>query len=75
MQIEQDMCLCAAKFPSLISRPVAAQFMSADLIALFEFIREGEEIRIVSEKHYRLVPPQGLSAEELASYALRPLDA
>ena len=75
VQLEQDMRVCAAKFPDLICRPVAAQFMSADLIALFEFVQEGEEVRIVGEKHYRLVRPENLSMEELASYKRRPLDA
>jgi hypothetical protein len=36
VQIEQDFALCASKFPSLICRPIAAQFMQGQLIALFE---------------------------------------
>jgi len=34
VQIEQDMALCADKFRSLICRPIGAQFMEDDLIAL-----------------------------------------
>jgi hypothetical protein len=37
VQIEQDLAMCAAKFPRLICRPIGAQFMAKDLIALFEF--------------------------------------
>ena len=37
IQIEQDLAVCRAKFPSLICRPVAAQFMKGEVIALFEF--------------------------------------
>lgn len=37
VQIEQDFAVCAEKFPSLICRPIAAQFMADDLIALFDF--------------------------------------
>ncbi len=72
VQIEQDFGLCAAKFPSLICRPIAAQFMGNDLIALFDFIKAEEEIRVASEKHYRLVPPEELSAEDLKAYRESP---
>ncbi|MBN1942888.1 MAG: endonuclease [Phycisphaerae bacterium] len=72
VQIEQDMEMCRAKFPQLICRPLAAQFMENDLIAMFEF-EEGDtrEIVISGEKHYRLVSPEDLSDEELQSYQNR----
>jgi hypothetical protein len=55
VQIEQDVAVCAAKFPSLICQPIGAQFMAEGVIALFEF-EEGEDgIVISSEKHYKLV--------------------
>src|SRR5438105_5867530 len=37
VQIEQDFALCAHRFPSLLCRPIAAQFMAIEVIALFEF--------------------------------------
>ena len=37
MQIEQDFAVCARKFPTLLCRPVAAQFMPDGVIALFDF--------------------------------------
>jgi len=37
VQIEQDLAMCANKFPNLICRPIAAQFMGDELIALFDF--------------------------------------
>ncbi len=37
VQIEQDFAICAEKFPELICRPIAAQFMSENVIAMFEF--------------------------------------
>ena len=46
VQIEQDMLLCEAKFPNLLCRSIAAQFMENNLIALFEFVREGLEIKV-----------------------------
>lgn len=73
VQIEQDIALCAAKFPSLICRPVAAQFMQDELICLFEIEQIKGQIRVSAEKHYRLVNPEDLSPEELKSYRTRPL--
>ena len=71
VQIEQDIAVCAAKFPSLICRPIAAQFMENDLIALFE-LEDGEQgVVISSEKHYRLVPGEEVTAEDLKAYRKR----
>lgn len=47
VQIEQDMALCASKFPSLVCRPVAAQFMSEDVIALFDFEKGDDRILVL----------------------------
>ena len=71
VQIEQDIALCADKLPSLICRPVGTQLMQDDLIALFEFEQEGEDVKVVSEKHYQLVPPDAVSLEDLERYRKR----
>jgi hypothetical protein len=71
VQIEQDFELCSMKFPRLICRPIAAQFIEHNLIALFEFEQSKEGIKVTSEKHYRLVKPNELSPEELESYSVR----
>jgi hypothetical protein len=72
VQIEQDFALCAARFPGLTARPIAAQFMQGNLIALFEF-EEGERgVTIAAEKHYRLVAPDEITPEDLETYRIRP---
>ncbi|MBI5838461.1 MAG: endonuclease [Chloroflexi bacterium] len=71
VQIEQDFEMCSLKFPRLVCKAVAAQFMGEDLIALFEFEQAKDGIKVSSEKHYRLVKPDDLSPEELQSYSLR----
>lgn len=68
VQIEQDFALCAAKFPSLICRPIGAQFTSGDVIALFLFEEGAGGVAISMEKHYRLVPPDDLTLAELQTY-------
>jgi hypothetical protein len=59
-QIEQGFAVCALKFPAFICRPFAAQFVTDDIIALFDFEKNGNGIFIYNEKHYRLVSPQDL---------------
>ncbi len=74
IQIEQDIEMCADKFPNLLCRPVAAQFMADDLIALFEFERQKSKIAVITEKHYKLVPPEEIEAADLEAYRKRTLD-
>lgn len=71
VQVEQDFALCARKFPGLVVRPIAAQFMADDVIALFEFVPTDEGVRVSSEAHYHLVRPEELSADELQKYRAR----
>lgn len=71
VQIEQDIRVCESKFPDLICRPIAAQSLSDDVIALFEFEFGESEIKIVSEKHYKLVKSKDLSLDDLKSYQER----
>lgn len=71
VQIEQDLAVCAAKFPALICRPIAAQFVADDLIALFELEQTDQGVRVSAERHYRLVAPDALSPDELATYQSR----
>ena len=71
VQIEQDFAVCAAKFPSLVCRPIAAQFMAGGVIALFEFEQADGIVSISAEKHYKLVPPDEISSDDLAAYRSR----
>lgn len=66
---KQDIACCAGKFPNLVCRAISAQFMDESKIALFELCLETDGmVRVVEEKHYRLVPSAETAAEELASY-------
>ena len=71
IQIEQDIAMCAEKFPGLLCIPVAAQFMPNDVIALFSFETDNERLVISAERHYRLVRANELTPEELAIYRTR----
>lgn len=71
VQTRQDVECCRAKFPDLVCRPVSAQFMADDVIALFELTEEGGQILVVEERHYRLVASKDISAETKQQYASR----
>jgi hypothetical protein len=72
VQIRQDYAVCAAKLPELICRPIAAQYATQGVIALFEFDQTDEGIQLLVERQYKLVHPDDLSAEELRVYQKRP---
>jgi hypothetical protein len=68
VQIEQDFAVCANRYPTLICRPIAAQFMAEDVIAIFEFAQNADGVGVYSEKHYKLVPPKDVTDEDLLAY-------
>lgn len=68
IQTQQDIMFCNEKYPDLISRAISAQFIEDDLIVIFELALEDSEIKVVEEKHYRLVSQDEISGEELSRY-------
>ena len=71
VQVEQDIALCNHRFPTLVCRAIAAQFLQENVIALFELESIDGEVRKASERHYQLVPQEYLTDEELMNYRLR----
>ncbi len=71
VQAKQDIACCQEKFPNLECRAISAQFIATDLIALFELALEDGMVKIVEEKHYRLVPGDQITADDLQTYARR----
>ena len=71
VQIEQDLAMCTSKLPTLICRPIGVHMMRTDLVALFEFEQDREDIRVAAEKHYWLVPPEDITDEDMMRYRQR----
>jgi hypothetical protein len=71
VQTKQDILCCQAKFPNLICRSLSAQFMEDGIIAMFELVLADEQIQIVDERHYRLVPNDQISSDDLKAYSQR----
>lgn len=68
IQTKQDIAYCNEVFPDLRCRSVSAQFMDDKLIALFELTLEEGDIKVIQEKHYRIVPSENISSEEIRNY-------
>ena len=68
VQSEQDLLWCRERLPHLICRPILTQFAEDDLIAMFEVTMDGDEIKVVQERHYRLVPAAEVTPDDLLRY-------
>ena len=68
VQTTQDIRFAEQKFPGMRCRAIAAQFLDNDVVALFELTLQDSEIRVVEERHYRLVPADQLDPEAIRSY-------
>lgn len=68
VQIEQDFSVCSEKFSNAVAKPIAAQFMNDETIVLFEFVLTEDGVRVAAEKHYKLVPFEELTENEINEY-------
>ena len=68
VQITQDIQFAAQKFPGLRCRPLAAQFMDGGVVALLELTLDGDEVKVLEERHYRLVPASQLDHDAIRRY-------
>lgn len=70
VQTEQDIVACAEKFPGIKCRAVSVQFMEDDVVALFELVIEDDCLKIVEERHYKLVQADELDKDAIRSYRI-----
>ncbi|WP_341363088.1 hypothetical protein P8T57_10725 [Thalassospira sp. SN3W] len=68
VQTSQDIRFVQDKFPDMRCRAIAAQFMDGDIVALFELMLQDGEVKVVDEKHYRLVPARKLDQTAIRDY-------
>jgi len=68
VQTKQDIAWCVDRFPGMRCRAISAQFMSGERVAMFELAVQGDSIKVVEERHYKLVPASGLDALALRAY-------
>jgi hypothetical protein len=69
VQVIQDICLCRAKYPNAICRPVALQFQGPNEVAILELaIQEDHDLlrlSVVDEKHYCLSHRSEVTPEQI----------
>lgn len=68
VQIGQDLAFASEKFPGMRCRPIAAQFMAGGVIAMFELTLDDGQVRVMEERHYKLVPSDELDKDAIRSY-------
>jgi hypothetical protein len=68
VQTTQDIEFVEQKFPGMQCRAIAAQFMEGNIVALFELTLQNEEVKVVEERHYRLVPAKDLDQDAIRNY-------
>lgn len=68
VQTKQDIRFVAEKFPDMRCRAIAAQFMGDNVVALFELTLQQDQIKVVEERHYRLVPASELNQAAIRDY-------
>ena len=71
VQTRQDIAFCAQRFPALICRAVATQFMADNVIAMFELVLENDDLAVVREKHYKFVSSADLTDDDVRQYRLQ----
>lgn len=69
IQMWQNAQVARSKFPELPIRCIAAQWLDDEVIVLIEVRAHApEDLAVVNEAHYRLVPPSSLTPQELRNY-------
>lgn len=68
VQTTQDIKFVEQKFPGVQCRAISAQFLEGGVVALFELALQDDELRVVDERHYRLVPAADLDPNAVRDY-------
>ena len=68
VQTTQDISFVEQRFPGMRCRAIAAQFMDGGVVALFELTLQDDEVKVVEERHYKLVPATELDKDAIKTY-------
>lgn len=68
VQTAQDIEFAQQKFPGMRCRSVSAQFMQLGIVALFELAMEDGQVKVVEERHYKLIPASDLDRSAVIKY-------
>ena len=68
VQTTQDIRFVEQRFEGMRCRAVSAQFTDGGVVALFELTLQNDEVKVVDERHYKLVPASDLDAAAIRAY-------
>lgn len=68
VQTKQDITWCTQRFPGMRCRAISAQFMTNERVALFELGLQDDVVKVIEERHYKLVSAAALDAAEVRNY-------
>lgn len=68
VQTSQDIRFVRERFEGMRCRSVSVQFMDDGIVAMFELVLQGDEIKVAEERHYQLVPAAELDASVVRTY-------
>lgn len=68
VQTKQDLGWCHQRFPGLRARAISAQFMEDDKVAMFELAVSENQVVVVEEKHYKLLPADAIDRAAVVAY-------
>ena len=67
VQTKQDIAWVNQKFPNILCRAISVQFLSNNIVAMFELTVDDNMVKIVDERHYRLLPAQQIDPSGVKS--------
>lgn len=68
VQTKQDIAWCTQKFAGMRCRAISVQFMTEERIAMFELTVADDLVKVVEERHYKLVPASDLDQNAIRNY-------
>ena len=68
VQPDQDINFAAIRYPNMICYSIGAKMIDDNVIAMFRFEQTNEGPKVVAEAHYRLVPSDQISDDDLKLY-------
>lgn len=68
VQTTQDIRFVEERFPGMRARAISVQFMPRGVVAMFELTLQGDELRVLEERHYQLVPADALDQAAVRNY-------
>jgi hypothetical protein len=68
VQTTQDIRWVEQRFPGMRCKAISAQFLEDGVVALFELTIQDDQVRVVNERHYQLVPADQLDRQAIKDY-------